>query len=455
MSKFGKVEELAELLHKTLQWHCDNPRRLVPSGTPPSVETLTEIFSILFFASLKTEEGRSIQVRVYFVDPNDPDPAAPPTIRSDRWRTFPLSKRIPLTVQNLAKFAKAADPWATGIAIHHNDSEGLFIWGIVDQVLHLSTSIVRETLGTYIQAGFFHAVINGPADIIVMVGATFVGRLAQDSIFRRQNDCLSTGPVHDLIKGWVKPMWGRVFRKCAKLGPVTNRALWKEILLDEWIRTVSRILINIQRQRHGGALLFVGDSKLTDLRVKYSIDYDRLYEGLHLGLHHKIRSEEFDSERESYLKQRNGQLPVDLYWKLEISESDEEDCTGMMTGAVRTVSSFSGVDGAIVLSKDLVALGFGCIITTEDTALQIHISEDEEADVTRTVSFESFGTRHGSMIRYCNKHPGALGFVVSQDGDIRAITRLGDKCVVFDNVKVHDFYRDPTPESIEAKVKTT
>lgn len=40
------------------------------------------------------------------------------------------------------------------------------------------------------------------------------------------------------------------------------------------------------------------------------------------------------------------------------------------------------------------------------------------------------------MIRYCFEMPESLGFVVSQDGDIRAMTRIGDRLVLWENVNV-------------------
>lgn len=39
-------------------------------------------------------------------------------------------------------------------------------------------------------------------------------------------------------------------------------------------------------------------------------------------------------------------------------------------------------------------------------------------------------------MRYCYENPGALGFVISQDGDIRAITRVADKLVLWENIDV-------------------
>jgi len=44
-------------------------------------------------------------------------------------------------------------------------------------------------------------------------------------------------------------------------------------------------------------------------------------------------------------------------------------------------------------------------------------------------------------MRYCFAHPGSLGFVISQDGDIRAITRVGKNLVMWENLKVLDFIK--------------
>ena len=40
------------------------------------------------------------------------------------------------------------------------------------------------------------------------------------------------------------------------------------------------------------------------------------------------------------------------------------------------------------------------------------------------------------MMRYCWENPGSLGFVVSQDGDIRAMLRLKDRLVLWENIEV-------------------
>jgi hypothetical protein len=48
--------------------------------------------------------------------------------------------------------------------------------------------------------------------------------------------------------------------------------------------------------------------------------------------------------------------------------------------------------------------------------------------------------RHRSMIRYCASNEDSVGFVVSQDGDVRAITAVKNHVVVWENVRIHSIY---------------
>ena len=40
------------------------------------------------------------------------------------------------------------------------------------------------------------------------------------------------------------------------------------------------------------------------------------------------------------------------------------------------------------------------------------------------------------MMRYCFAHHGSLGFVISQDGEIRAMTRVGARLIIWENLEV-------------------
>jgi hypothetical protein len=40
------------------------------------------------------------------------------------------------------------------------------------------------------------------------------------------------------------------------------------------------------------------------------------------------------------------------------------------------------------------------------------------------------------MLRYCAANPNSVGFIVSQDGDVRAAAQVGNKTVLWDNIQI-------------------
>jgi hypothetical protein len=281
--------KFAEAVANKLKDSIERGKKAERKGRP-SVEVLTSFFNTLFFASIKTEEGRSIQVRVFYMDPADPDPDNPQVIRSDRWTAFPLKQRIPFNVANLVKLAKAADPWSSGVAVFHDDLGELFVWGLVDQVSAISMAIVQEGPPTYPPPGYFHALVNGPADITVFKQLSFIARMAQDSIIENQNDCLWHGAVSDLIDEWLGPVWNDVSRSVSKAALVGFRPQWRFEAKNLWTTTLSRILINIQRQRHGGAVLFCPAENRADLSIKYELRYSKVPEAIRQCLFSRINA---------------------------------------------------------------------------------------------------------------------------------------------------------------------
>jgi hypothetical protein len=85
----------------------------------------------------------------------------------------------------------------------------------------------------------------------------------------------------------------------------------------------------------------------------------------------------------------------------------------------KSIGRLTAVDGAVVVSTRWQIIGFGCEIIADPTnftrVTQIN------ADGNRDCPIDTFGTRHRSMFRACRAVPDSLGFIVSQDGGIKAV----------------------------------
>lgn len=423
-------------LAKEIQLHFKR-RRL----RPPRRLVLESLLEAAYLASLKTEEGDSLQMRLVLVDPENPDPDPPPRPRSDRWSITRLSTPLALTVPNLVKLARAADPWCSSLAVFYRPDNSLFIWGLVDQTVHFNTMLVREVDSGYAQPGLLQVVATGTADLTIYREFAFVARLAQDRLLSSQNDVFESGPIRNRLSEGMKLFYEGVLRGAEDPSQIDGDDLAYEG--ETWIGTLCRLLISIQRYRHGGALL-IAKSK-ADLDVKYALEYSRLSVALtNLALARTMQERTSDYIREEHLDKRTHSLPVDLYLDEAIAGSAVDDLLKEITGCVRFISSLSCIDGAILSTPDLKIRGFGVEILTRQDPRSVYLSRDPQPrpSTVRPVDPNHYGMRHRSMMRYCYSHPGSVGFVVSQDSEIRAMSRVGNRLLMWENLQVHSLW-DP------------
>jgi hypothetical protein len=418
-------KDLAEHVHRQLTSRKKHP---------PSVEVLTELFETLYFASLKREETQPISCRVAFIDRDRPDPHPPDRMTPDRWKFFPLADDLALTVRNLVKLSTAVDPWGSTLAVDLDSAGKLRIWGLIDQSVHYSTYVAKESSSGPEMPGVFQALIQGTGEIAVYTTYVFLGSLKQDSLVKRQQRVFQSGPVHSKLMQSIKNFQRRVRNEVGG-ALFDERGHWKESLEENWISALCRILIGIHKYAHGGAVL-ISDSS-AGLNPKYALQYDRLADVLFrasvLSIKHTYYSDLIHSD---YLDAKVEEIPTGLYLDEAVSGTELNDTNDELTGCVRFLASLSRVDGLIWLDFQLRLKAFGVEITVRDDPHKVVIAQDSQANKTKKLRLNQYGTRHRSMLRYCAANPKSVGFVVSQDGDIRAITHKEDSVVLWDNVRV-------------------
>jgi hypothetical protein len=204
-----------------------------------------------------------------------------------------------------------------------------------------------------------------------------------------------------------------------------ERDHWDVSLEALWISALCRILIGIQRYHHGGAVLISDDG--SDLNAKYSLKYHRLANALLRAAIQQIKHTSFsDTIHEKYLEEA-GDIPSDLYWDETVSANELTDTEDEITGCIRFLTSLSRVDGLIWVDSGLRLKGFGVEITSRADPALAFLAQNSQATKTKKLDLNHFGTRHRSMLRYCTANPNSVGFVVSQDGDVRAISQFNNR----------------------------
>ncbi|MCF2149351.1 pentapeptide repeat-containing protein [Desmonostoc muscorum LEGE 12446] len=98
--------------------------------------------------------------------------------------------------------------------------------------------------------------------------------------------------------------------------------------------------------------------------------------------------------------------------------------------SARAIAQLSTVDGPVVLNRHLRLLGFGGETRVKDDSPNVeHIyirlnPQSNSLEMDGEWESQQFGTRHNSAARVCASISGAAAFVVSQDGDIREFLNL-------------------------------
>ena len=165
----------------------------------PSQEILTDLFEILYFASIKTEEAEPIIFNIVYLDPHDPDPDPPERVVRDRWGYVEFSKQIELNIPNVIKLAKASDPRSSSLAIYNNMNNELMIWGLIDQGNRYHDYVNHESEEGPERPGIFQASIEGSGFLVAYIEYQKIAELRINRLIRKTVDVFSRGPIKDAL----------------------------------------------------------------------------------------------------------------------------------------------------------------------------------------------------------------------------------------------------------------
>jgi len=419
---------LARMLYAELE------RRKSPR---PPLEVLTSLFESMYFASMKTEESEKIAFHIVYMDPENPDPTPPLRVRKDRWSCVRLSDQIPVTVSSLVKLGKASDPRSSSFAVYHKKN-GLFVWGLIDQGNRYHEFINYDSESGPERPGLFQASITGIGRVAAYIGYEKIGELKINTLPPKPVDVLRGGPIRGAlqpgISSYLENVQGVLLDKRYK-----TSLPWDEIQTSRWVSTVCRLLLRVQNLRHGGAVLITPDTSFKGLNVKYTLLYSRLRSALErqgiLSMQSRWARERINYD---YLAKSAAQIPVELYLEDSVLEDELADIANELDGVIWFIALLTRVDGLVLMTPSLDVQAFGVEITSFEEPSSVLVAGDYRAtkSLLRNVDYKHYGTRHRSMMRYCLGVPGSVGFVISQDGDVRAMTQVHRQVVIWDDIRL-------------------
>ena len=408
----------------------------------PTLDHLSAFFECVFFASLKKDEARPVRCSIAVLDPSHPDAESPALVRLDRWTVARLESPLPMSVENISRLSQAIPPSSGALAVWFTDG-GWTIWAAIDQEHVVHEFRQHADSRYYPRAGRFQVEITDVGCISVYHDSALLAQLRREQVVAGYQDALQLGPVAQLLQPYLDAHVSAVIQAAESLPrktdekPVGVPVDFIEHVLDraraDWINALCRVLMEIRRQGHGGALLVLPRARWTGLNVGYRLAYPRLSEALVETGVARLLAISLDSFG---IRPHRESIPATILKELDEARRRERDAGSAMTGAVRFIGALSGVDGLVALVGGLDMRGFGVEIKTKKDPASAFAALDAEGTKTERLDPASFGTRHRSMMRYCFAHPGCVGFVVSQDGDVRVMAKVGDDLLFWANLNL-------------------
>ena len=424
------LDEFASTVHRELE---KNGR------SSPDESVLKQLLGTLYYASLKTEERHPITCHVAYMRPPDPDDSSLKGRLLNSCRFWKWNEEKDLTVSNVVKASMATDPRSSALAVYPdpNDLDKLKIWGLVDQCNRRHDFVNQEYDSDYgpLCAGDFQIEIRGTGHIAAYLDYFVMAEVRVNEPITTI-DVLAKGTVHDKLTPAIKDHVERVWLDAKGTTPC---ACCPPYLKKDWVRTLTRMLKRIQGYGHGGTVL-ITPSPAGNLLIKYGVDYGRL--GASLSRYGAAWVQE---ERTIALLddkcERNEAIPAKLYKQGERLGRRVRTAENELSGCIWFVSLLSRVDGLVLLSPQLQVQGYGVEIRSDSRVDNVYIATGPYANVKKLEprSCEHYGTRHRSMMRYCHDDKKAVGFVISQDGDVRAMTNVMGRVVMWENVRLERF----------------
>jgi hypothetical protein len=377
-------------------WRYEQVRCNQPIKAPPSLEDLRTLIETSFFASLKKEEGRSLEFSLALISreeleaTNRTHPYGPTQV------IMRFREPLQLSVESITKLAGAFNKGTTALAVEgaaHGIPNEYQIWG----ALFFGPTTNRFNEVNYGGAGF---TTFRPDCLIVTTAST--GSL---SIARRSH-LLGHFESGVFIRSVPSPFTSDAMGNYLIAAIKKNRG-WDEgnQYWHMYIRALELVLAQASSGGHGGTLILIPEKKVESSRhfqPTYSFPGDL---GISFLMDEALASMKNPSYRYEAAKRS-------LAWRLE------------------ALSQLAAIDGALIITPEWEVLAFGAKLTAPKWTKNVVVGPDAFGGGGSIFESTKLGMRHNSAIDFVGACPAAIAFVLSEDGPIRGFVRSDDETIL-------------------------
>lgn len=396
----------------------------------PTAEELGTVCDVLFASSLLKEEGKVVRARVVIAPPEGfPLTGGPP----DGIHAVRFSAPHPFTPNEVKRLSPAAGFFHSALAIWPDRDRGLRIWGILNTGPRWLNLVGggRKPTGDDLSHPVIH--VRDPGWLLFYHGYDLIAEWRGREFHGPRMDVFHSRILNDRFAGNRQRLVGRLIDCC--LPPSMDAVTYGELAHLISLQFVKRVINLVRTSGHGGSLIFLPEvvngkeAAVSWIDFKYAATPD--LGGLRFG-----------SLLESIIR-RVGELcekgsSVEEAWGVFRNSKDIEldHLEEAFFELARLFSDLMQVDGALVLDKRVSLVGFGGEIRVDRNVLMVGLAHDLEGNTITPWDVRGDGTRHRSVYRLCSVEPEAIGFVISQDSQVRMIANVDDSVIVWPHTMI-------------------
>jgi hypothetical protein len=408
------LEDLIAQLHAVLMMH----------DIVPEISDIQMLCDVLYASSLLKEEGRPVRARLMIAPPDAfPLTEGPPKgLHAIRFTT-PHN----LTSNEIKRLSPAAGFYHSVIAIWPDRDKGFRIWGILNTGTRWMNLVAGGRRPTDEQVSHPIIHVRDPGWLVFYNGYTLMAEWRGRDFHGPQLDVFQSGLLKERFVG-------HRLRMVEGLGTdglprKLDFSAYSELSHRVALQFLKRIINLVRTSGHGGSMVIIPEERegvevVTKwIDCKYSASPDKA------GLR-------FRSLLQGIIR-RVGQLCTDganaeEAWQVFQNSGDSEldRLEEAFFELARLFADLMQVDGALVLDKRMCLLGFGGEIRVDRNVFQVGHALDLEGAHIIDWDVQGDGTRHRSVYRLCSVEPEVIGFVISQDSQVRMIASV-DESVIF------------------------
>ena len=378
-------------------------------GSPQALplRDLERLVNAAFSASLQTAEGGKVSLDILVrIDSNKWD------TKMKRGSLLPFHSPRRLDANTLVQLAQGLQFDRTGVAAECNG-------GNVDAVG--LTDVGRALFGDsqfLASSGAVRLTIAAPGRLLFLTDGAVLAELRGGALLTKQSPVV----FRENVRERLRPGADRLVAIISHLTRTKRRRPFQDSLFNNVERArllaLFDLLRSIRSLGHGGSLIIAaGNPDPAVLNVGFSMSY--------AGIPNAVREIALALWPSMTARSLDGTNSKSEPRAIRMAHQQLED-------SIRFVAQLSRVDGITIIDEQFGLVGFGAMAISTDTALPVHSGARSHDGVLSPYDISSRGARHRSIIATCARIPDAVGFIVSQDGNVRTVIGRGSDVVVWD-----------------------